>query len=265
MHGGGFRKGKDWDGRQSGSWFGGQWVRYYLPLGSIFIVYMADAFFCDDGGIQLCLSDVGGNGRGGDTGGHDRDRWDSLGNAKKRVEGGNSCGGSGTKAVRYIISDVINLAARILVDALTNDIHVTHPIMNPLVIARRWERVVTPFAIFAKYLALMVWPRILSADYSAPSLMPTSNPFDPLPLAGILVVSLSLLMGWTYRRQSGALLLTMGLFVLSYALVANVLRIGTIMGERLFYLPSVFVLMIVAERCGGGVEIGWMSQGAWKR
>jgi tetratricopeptide (TPR) repeat protein len=140
----------------------------------------------------------------------------------------------------------IYLAMRINATGLMRDINNVHPLVNPLVGAPMADRIVTPFLLLTKYLALTFWPAVLSADYSAPSIMPTANPFQPLALIGILLTLLVTVLAVRHRKTAGPLLLVLGLFVLSYALVANFLRIGTIMGERLFYLPSAFVLMIVA-------------------
>jgi hypothetical protein len=132
-------------------------------------------------------------------------------------------------------------------------------VVNALVAASPMERMVTPFMLLAKYLWLMIWPLHLSADYSAPSLVPTANPFfangfQPPAAAGMLVVGLALLVAIKNRRNKPLLILVLGLFVTSYLLVANVLRIGTIFGERLFYWPSVFALMLAASGMVAGLE-----------
>jgi tetratricopeptide (TPR) repeat protein len=167
----------------------------------------------------------------------------------------------GGQAVRYYlpvgIFFGIYLAMRIHATGLMRDIRTVHPLVNSLVSATPVERLVTPFLLFAKYLGLTFWPAVLSADYSFPSVMPTANPLQPLALIGILVTVLTAVLMVRYRKTAGPLLLVVGLFAMSYALVSNFLRIGTIMGERLFYLPSVFVLMLVAW----GVVKMWGSNG----
>jgi protein O-mannosyl-transferase len=126
------------------------------------------------------------------------------------------------------------------------DLHKIHELVNPLINATPAQRVVTPFALIAEYVKLVLWPKVLSADYSAPSLMPTANPFDSLPLAGILIVALlGIVMVREWKRRS-PICLVIALLASSYALVANVLRIGTIFGERLFYWPSLFFFMLIA-------------------
>ena len=159
------------------------------------------------------------------------------------------------QAVRYYLPLVaalgVYLKLRIAACGLMNQTDRIHPVVNLLVVASPLERVVTPFTLLAKYLWLTFWPAHLSADYSAPSLRPTANPFfgdafQPPAAVGMLVLALALTMGIRWRRKAPALGLLLGLFGASYLLVANVLRIGTIFGERLFYWPSVFVLILVA-------------------
>ncbi|MGN6371106.1 MAG: hypothetical protein ACTHN5_22860 [Phycisphaerae bacterium] len=134
------------------------------------------------------------------------------------------------------------------------DLHQIHTLVNPLIGATPAERVVTPFALIAEYVKLVLWPRVLSADYSAPSLMPTANPLDSLPLAGILIVALlGIVLVREWKRRS-PVWLVIALLGSSYALVGNFLRIGTIFGERLFYWPSLFFFMLVA----------WMVVNGWK-
>ncbi|HVX84592.1 MAG TPA: hypothetical protein VH253_07230 [Phycisphaerae bacterium] len=155
------------------------------------------------------------------------------------------------RAVRYYLPVGVlfgvYLAMRVHACGLMQALHQTHPIVNPLVKATIPERLVTPFVLFAKYLALTAWPRLLLADYSAPSLMPTANPFAPLALSGIVIAALivwAMVRWWRSRPQ---VVLVLALFICAYGLIANLLlRIGTIFGERLFYWPSVFVLMLAA-------------------
>ena len=140
----------------------------------------------------------------------------------------------------------IYLAMRIHGAGFMRDIARIHSIVNPLILATPMQRVVTPFALVAEYVKLALWPQVLSSDYSAPSLMPTANPTEPLPLAGILIVGLmGIVLVREWKRRS-PVCLVIALLGCSYALVANVLRIGTIFGERLFYWPSLFFFMLIA-------------------
>jgi tetratricopeptide (TPR) repeat protein len=156
----------------------------------------------------------------------------------------------GRQMVRYYLplwaAFGVYLAMRVNACGLMQAAAHTHPIVNPLVTASLWERVVTPFGLFAKYMELTAWPRVLLADYSAPSLMPMSNLLSSLPLLGLSLAALLAVIAAKSWKTRPAVVLAIGLFVCAYGLVANVLRIGTIFGERLFYWPSVFVLMLAA-------------------
>lgn len=140
----------------------------------------------------------------------------------------------------------VYLALRIHACGLFMDITALHPIVNPLAAATIPERLLTPFMLLAKYLGLLLWPATLAADYSAPSLMPTANPLQPLVAAGLLVTALGAIVSVHSWRRAPRVVLLLAMFAASYALVANFLRIGTIMGERLFYWPSVFALILTA-------------------
>ncbi|HUO08612.1 MAG TPA: hypothetical protein VM008_09960 [Phycisphaerae bacterium] len=155
-----------------------------------------------------------------------------------------------SQALRYYLPLVaafaIYLPLRIHASGLMTDIRLTHPIVNPLVDATIAERIVTPFMLFAKYVSLTFWPAHLSADYSMPSFPPTGNVLQPLAALGILSCLLGLIVSIKAWRKLPQIALVLCLLMASYGLVANVIRIGTIFGERLFYWPSAFVLMLAA-------------------
>jgi tetratricopeptide (TPR) repeat protein len=121
-----------------------------------------------------------------------------------------------------------------------------HPIVNPLFEAGPIERIVTPFALLGKYVKLMFWPEILSSDYSYPSIVPSKNIFAPDALLGLVLVAAAGIAVFGRWKQWGKAVLVIGMLACSYALVANVLRIGTIFGERLFYWPSAFGIILVS-------------------
>lgn len=167
-----------------------------------------------------------------------------------------------TQAVRYYAPLALAVAcytrARINAGGLMSRAEMVHRVVNPLIEATTMERVITPFTLLAKYILLTLWPVHLSADYSAPSLVPTANPFmgnsfQPPAIFGILICVLLIVLSIHLWKKKPQFLLLAGFSVLSYMLVANYVRIGTIFGERLFYWPSVFVLIILAW---GTVEFG---------
>jgi tetratricopeptide (TPR) repeat protein len=148
----------------------------------------------------------------------------------------------------------VYMAMRIHATGLMTNSGNVHPVVNLLTKATIPQRIVTPFLLLAKYFMLMIWPQTLSADWSAPSIMPTANPFDPMAALGILLVAGAVAVVVCNWRKNPRVVLTILLFALSYSLVANVLRIGTIFGERLFYWPSVFVSIL----------FGYAAMSAWE-
>jgi protein O-mannosyl-transferase len=98
----------------------------------------------------------------------------------------------------------------------------------------------TGLAVLARYARLLVAPLDLSIDYSFDAITPSVSLLEPGPLAGLLIVAGSAAaVAWAWRRRPWAAfaLLFAGLAFLP---VANLLiPIGTIMAERLLYLPSV--------------------------
>ncbi len=110
---------------------------------------------------------------------------------------------------------------------------------NPLAAAGTGTRLLTATAVFGRYLWLLVWPQALSADYSFNQIPPVTTPAD----AGFLAGAAALLgvaggTAWAWRR-SRPLFFCGAFFLAAFSLTSNFLRpIGTIMAERLMYLPS---------------------------
>jgi len=117
---------------------------------------------------------------------------------------------------------------------------------NPLVAADFWTARLTALKVLGRSVALLVWPRTLSWDYSYDQIPLVRWPFDGwddwqalLALVGVLA---AVVVTVRSRRRWPALC-----FFLLFALVtilptANLIRtIGTIMADRFLYLPSVGV------------------------
>lgn len=124
---------------------------------------------------------------------------------------------------------------------------------NPLSAATVFEQIFTPPAILATYLRLMLWPDKLCSDYSFEALPLAGAPWKPLTALGIAAAVGAAVWAARSLRRDGVGFFVVLAFALSYALISNaVLMIGTICGERLFYLPSVFVCwaMVYGARWG---------------
>ncbi len=128
---------------------------------------------------------------------------------------------------------------------------------NPLVHAPSETRVLTALAVGGRYLMLCLWPFPLSPDYSYNQIPLATSLFDGrVLLAALLWGSLIALGVRSGMRGSSAA----GFFVLftlvTFFPVSNLLfPITTIMGERLFYLPSVGLSWLAG--------LGWQIARAW--
>jgi hypothetical protein len=116
---------------------------------------------------------------------------------------------------------------------------------NPLAHADFWTSRATAVKVFGKYLGLLAWPATLSCDYSynqipfvALTMRRAQDWLAVVALAAIL--SLLGLAAWCLRRGRGDIFFFIAFFFVTLAPVANfVFPIGTIMAERLLYLPLV--------------------------
>jgi len=110
---------------------------------------------------------------------------------------------------------------------------------NPIYHSPLPERIATALSVFVRYLSILVFPMRLSADYSYDHLHIYRSLFHPVPFLGLifLIVLSSLpLVCRGSRREFGTASVV---FLVPYFLVSNIFfPIGTIMGERLMYLPS---------------------------
>lgn len=129
--------------------------------------------------------------------------------------------------------------------ALGTDLPVDFPFTdNPLVGAGFWQAKLTAVKVMAHYLGLAVWPLRLSADYS----------YNQIPLATgslrdwacwLIVAAAVVAVALLYRRQRVAFFLAAFAFV-TFLPTSNLLfPFGTIMAERLLYLPLVGLLACV--------------------
>jgi tetratricopeptide (TPR) repeat protein len=129
-----------------------------------------------------------------------------------------------------------------------------HELNNPTVAGPAWQRWLTAAAVTFRYAWLFVWPARLSPDYSYAEIVP-SRTVGTAEAAGLLLIMAVLLTAaGCYRRHRG-LALTIAFVPVAFFVVSNFpFPIGTIMGERLTYLPSV----------GACLAAGWaLSRIGW--
>ena len=137
---------------------------------------------------------------------------------------------------------------------------VTRYIENPLVEAAPLQGVATALWVATKYILLFLVPYPLSVDYSYRQIPLIQSWTDPRLLAVLIAASCTLLVVALWRRAPLAALALIT-FSLLLAPVANVfVTIGTIMAERVFYLPSVGLCLFV----GWAISKGMSSALPWR-
>jgi hypothetical protein len=136
-------------------------------------------------------------------------------------------------------------------------------VANPLVDEALGVRLLTAASILGTYLRLFVWPADLSPDYSYDSLPIMRSAADPsvwLPLA--LLAAVVTLAVACVRRRPAVTVATVA-FLAPYSIVANAaFPIGTMLAERLFYLPSVGLVWLIGlavAEASDRIAGGWLS------
>jgi tetratricopeptide (TPR) repeat protein len=132
----------------------------------------------------------------------------------------------------------------------------TIPLDNPAAVAGLGPRLLTAAWVQLKYALLCVAPRHLSSDYSFDAIPVARSLADPRAIAGIAFLALlcgGLVWGW---RRSRPAALAAAFWIVFFLPSANLLfPTGTIMAERLAYLPSL-ALCLVAGHAGASFASG---------
>jgi len=117
---------------------------------------------------------------------------------------------------------------------------------NPLVNLPIAWRILNALRVAWKYLALQVYPAVLSCDYSF-NQIPVYRDFQHTLPAALATVAILGAWAWVLWKRKSGWALAAGIYLFGFAATANILKpTGTIMGERLAYLPSAGFCLIVA-------------------
>ncbi len=109
---------------------------------------------------------------------------------------------------------------------------------NPLYGVSFWKARLTAIAVIARYLWLLIWPATLSADYSYSQIPVVTGTFQDW-LAWALVAALFVAVAIQFRKNRLCFFFG-GFAFLTFVPASNLLFLtGTIMAERLMYLPSI--------------------------
>jgi Flp pilus assembly protein TadD len=111
---------------------------------------------------------------------------------------------------------------------------------NPLAHVDTATRLLTALKVAGFYLWLFIWPTSLSADYSYNAIPLSSSFNDPAVFAALSAWTCLLgLACWSFAGGDRRIAFAVGLLLITFLPASNlIVPIGTIMGERLFYLPS---------------------------
>jgi len=110
---------------------------------------------------------------------------------------------------------------------------------NPLITASSWQRSLTALKIISNYLILLIFPIRLSADYSFNQIPVSTTIFAPEVLCSLFFIILTFGLAFWCSRRVKSLSFSIPFFFITLSVVSNLLIIiGTIMAERLLYIPS---------------------------
>jgi len=119
--------------------------------------------------------------------------------------------------------------------------------MQPLIKSPPADRWLIPLALLGRYFQLLIVPARLSIDYGLAvigSTISRNNPYLYLG-AAVLIVAICAA-AFCLRRRNWVALFCLLAMALTYAPASNVVILATIFGERLMYLPSAFLLILLA-------------------
>lgn len=147
-----------------------------------------------------------------------------------------------------VIGALLYLVARFFVLGPEHFLGVeTSLIENPLLFAAGAERVATALSILWMYITKTFWPFGLCSDYSYNQIPVLRSFLHPTALLGALAYLGALFGTVFFLFRKPAVSFALGFFGISFLLVSNfIFPIGTIAGERLFFFPSVGVVLLAA-------------------
>ena len=124
-----------------------------------------------------------------------------------------------------------------------------HPIPfddNPLASAGAGARLLTAIGVIGRGALLQFAPVTLSPDYSFDAIPLIHRAADPIFLASLAAIALACVAAWRFRPLG---LFALVLYAAALFPAANLLfPVGTIFGERLLYLSSAALCLVVAAR-----------------
>ena len=145
----------------------------------------------------------------------------------------------------YLMIAAVYLVTRTAVVGMT--LPPSSNIRNPLSVIEPTLSLINAVKVAGTYLWLSVWPERLSADYSYNAIAITHTPLDPAVWGSALLWILLFVMGAVafFKRQRSMAIGTAITFLFFLPAANLIVHIGTIMGERLFYLPLAGLCLVL--------------------
>ncbi len=119
--------------------------------------------------------------------------------------------------------------------------------INPIVDSQGIDRLLMPFVLFGRYVMLLVAPVRLLPDYGGQVIGSAVHFSDPhLYLGAAAAIALAVVCLFATRKRDWRVLFCLICFALCYGMIGNIVTlIGTNFAERLMYLPSAFVCILI--------------------
>ena len=119
-------------------------------------------------------------------------------------------------------------------------------IENPLLFTDWYSRVLTAFKVFIMYIEKTFWPVNLCSDYSYNQIPVIHSP-DSLVVVGLLIFIAMIVSVMYFWRRRPVISIALAIIIFSFLPASNILfPTGTIAGERLFYMPSLGICILLA-------------------
>jgi hypothetical protein len=129
---------------------------------------------------------------------------------------------------------------------------------NPLVELEPGWRLLSAVYVGLRYLWLLIFPLNLAYDYSFDQIPPLATLGDPRTLLVAVTSLVGPALVFVLFRRSRIAAFAISFSFVTFCVVANVIvPIGTIMGERLLYVPSIgFVVLVAGALVAAGRNMG---------
>jgi len=119
---------------------------------------------------------------------------------------------------------------------------------NPLIALEPGWRMVSAIYVGLRYFWLLIFPANLSYDYSFDQIPAVVSPGDPRVLLVALALPVVAALIFVASRRNRTTAFAIAFSLLTFGIVANiVLPIGTVMADRLLYIPSIGFTILVAS------------------